>query len=141
MENLAVFDNNNVSLEQDITNTNDIYTSINLDAPENKAKLFKAMNNPDERIADMINKEIKVTDIFCEMIECTNEDGNVTICPRVVLIDEKGKSYYAVSTGIYNSVKKLIAIFGVPTWNPAITIIPKQISKKDRKILTLDVKF
>lgn len=141
MNDIMPFEETNVSLTSDLTNSSDSYTSIDISSPENKAKLFKAMNNPDERISDMINKEIKVTDIYVEVIECANDNGEVTKCPRVVLIDDKGKSYYAVSTGIYNSVKKLIKIFGLPTWNPAITITPKQITKKDRKILTLDVKF
>ena len=108
------------------------------DTPEEKATLFNAMNNPDERIADHINETIAVKDLYCEVVQCVNQEtGEVSTCPRIVLIDDKGKSYASVSLGIYSAMKKLMSIYGQPTWDKPIKVKVMQISKGTRKMLSL----
>ena len=116
------------------------FTSMVATTNEEKAKLYNAMNNPDERISDNINKQIKAKDLYVEVVNCTNtETGEVTACPRIVIIDDKGKSYQAVSIGIYSALKKIIQVYGAPTWETPINLEVKQITKGDRKMLTLNV--
>lgn len=116
------------------------FTSMVAVTTEEKAKLYNAMNNPDERISDNINKQIKAKDLYVEVVNCTNtETGEVTACPRIVIIDDKGKSYQAVSIGIYSALKKIIQVYGAPTWETPINLEVKQITKGDRKMLTLNV--
>ena len=132
-------ENQNTIME--LTANTTMYSSVKVETPEAKALLFNAMNNPAYRIADCINKVIMVKDIFVETVECVNkESGEVSTCPRVVVIDADGVGYVAVSTGIYNAIRKVIAIFGEPTWENPIPLEVKQISKGDRKILTFNVK-
>jgi hypothetical protein len=116
------------------------FCSMKADTPKAKASLFKAMNNPEKRIADCINEVINAKDLFCEVVQCTNkETGEITPCPRVVIIDDKGIGYQAVSLGVFSAFKKLIAVYGSPTWATPLKLKVKQITKGDRKLLTFDV--
>lgn len=124
----------------DMTTAKTQFTSVVAVTDEDKARLFNAMNNPDERISNMINMKIMAKDLYIEVVNCTNtETGVVTACPRIVIIDDKGKSYQAVSIGIYSALKKVIQVFGSPTWEKPIPLEVKQITKGDRKMLTLNV--
>lgn len=106
-----------------------------------KKLLFNAMNNPEKRIGDCINETINIKDVFCEIVNCTNKDtGDVTICPRIVLINEKGVGYQAVSLGIYSALKKIFRVFGMPNeWSSPLKIKVIQVTKGERKMLTLNV--
>lgn len=116
------------------------YCSVQGGDRKAKAMVYNAMNNPEHRIGDCINKKIKVKDVLCEIIDMTDENtGEVIQAPRVVLIDEKGESYQAVSNGIFNAVKKAIAVFGAPTWDEPLEILIKQISFGKNQMLTFDV--
>lgn len=117
------------------------YCSVVANDEKSKKALFNATNNPDFRLAAFVNKPIKVKDIFVEVVECTNkETGEVRSCPRVVLIDDKSKSYTCVSVGVFSALKKLFAIFGTPdTWDKPIEVTPVTIQKDKFSILTLNI--
>ena len=134
------FSDEGFDLSIDMNSARTQYTSMVASTPEQKAKLFNAMNNPDKRIADCINMRIKAKDLYIEVVDCTNEEtGEVTACPRIVIIDEKGVSYQAVSVGIYSALKKVIQVYGEPTWNEPITFEVKQITKGKKQMLTLNM--
>ena len=81
-------------------------------------------------------------EVFVEIVNCINEEtGEVKACPRTVLIDTKGVGYTAVSIGVFSSLKKLFQVFGTPTWETPITIIPKQITKGTKKITKLSIQY
>lgn len=124
----------------DLTSAQTQFCSMNAETDEDKAKLYNAMNNPDKRLADCVNMTIKAKDLYVEVVNCTNEEtGEVTACPRIVIIDDKGVGYQAVSIGIFSALKKVIQIFGVPTWEKPVLLEVKQITKGNRKMLTLNV--
>lgn len=129
------------SFVNDLENdNNDIFCSFTADKPEDKKKLYKVMTNPDHKLADFINKTISVTDIFSENCQLTDgKTGEVKTMPRIVLIDKDGVSYQCVSYGIYNSIKKLIQIYGLPTWEEPIDLLVKQIKAGDKNILSLEI--
>ena len=124
----------------DLTSRQTSFCSMEAKTQAEKVKLYQAMNNPAKRLSDCINLEIKLKDVYVEAVNCTDEDGNVHICPRIVLIDENGVGYTCVSIGIYSSLKKLFQIFGVPTYKQPLTVVPTQITAGQNKILTLNVK-
>ena len=135
-----MFADEGFNIVADMTTAKTQYTSMIAESDEAKAKLFNAMNNPDFRIADFINKTINAKDLYIEVVNCTNtETGEVTACPRIVIIDTNGKSYQAVSIGIYSALKKVIQVYGAPTWDKAIKLEVKQVTKGERKMLTLSV--
>ena len=129
------------SFVNDLENDNsDIFCSFTAEKPEDKKKLYKVMTNPDHKLADFINKTISVTDIFSENCQLTDgKTGEVKTMPRIVLIDKDGVSYQCVSYGIYNSIKKLIQIYGLPTWEEPIDLLVKQIKAGDKNILSLEI--
>lgn len=134
------FEDEGFSLVMDMTTAQTQFCSMKAETDEEKAKLFNAMNNPDERLSDSINKQIKAKDLYIEVVQCTNEEtGEVTSCPRIVIIDDKGKSYQCVSIGIYSALKKVIQVYGAPTWETPVKLEVKQITKGARKMLTLNV--
>lgn len=137
MENAMMTLDVSAELSEQSTST---YCSIKGGDRATKAKLYNASNNPDHKVGDFINKSIKVKDVLVEAIDIVDEDsGKIERAPRVVLIDDKGKAYQAVSMGIFNAVKKAIQIFGEPTWDEPIEFTVKQVSVKNGSMLTLDV--
>lgn len=132
---------NNVDYVAQIESDSISYCSMKADTEEDKIKMFNALNGSSDRITDCINMELNIKDVYIETVVCKNEfTGEETTCPRTVLIDEDGKGYSAVSIGVFSSLKKLFQVFGTPTWEKPITIIPKQITKGDKKITTLSIK-
>lgn len=124
----------------DMTSAQTQFCSMKAETEAEKASVFNAMNNPEKRLADCINMVIKAKDLYIEVVNCTNEEtGEVTACPRIVIIDDKGVGYQAVSLGIYSALKKVIQVFGVPTWEKPIALEVKQVTKGARKMLTLNV--
>lgn len=97
--NLITLDGYN--LEAELRGEEISFCSFVPDSKEGQAILFKAMNNPTNRISDMINKQICVKDVYCEVVQVTNAQGEVSMQPRTVLIDMNGDSYQCVSTGIF----------------------------------------
>lgn len=115
------------------------FCSIKEDSLEAKKLVYNASNNPTHKIDDYINKEIALKDVFVEIIELANENtGELEQAPRIVLIDDKGESYQCVSTGIFGSLKKLMAVFGEPTWEEPIHVVVKQVKVKRGTMLTLE---
>ena len=134
------FEDEGFSVVVDVTSAQLSFCSMKAESHEQKTALYNAMNNPDKRLADCINMQIKAKDLFIEIVNCTNEEtGEVNACPRIVIIDDKGVSYQAVSIGIYSALKKAIQVFGAPTWAKPVTFEVKQISKGSKKMLTLNV--
>ena len=147
MENEKTFDlevtrnDENTNMVADLTTRTTQYCSMTATTEEEKAALFNATNNPEHRLADMINSEIAVKDVFVEAVNCTNEEtGEVTVCPRIVLIDTDGIGYACVSLGIFSAIKKLFGIYGEPSvWSAPLKLVVKQVTKGARKMLTLNV--
>lgn len=119
------------------------FCSFATDKPEDKVKLFNMTTDPDKQLGDCIGDVINVKDVYVEVVDLTPKDdkGNPTGEPqpaaRTILIAEDGTSYACVSSGIYNSLCRLIAIFGMPTWHEPLKLKVKQISKGKNRILSL----
>lgn len=134
------FEDEGFNVVVDMTSAQTQFCSMKAESHVEKAALYNAMNNPDKRLADCINMQIKAKDLYIEVVNCTNEEtGEVNACPRIVIIDEEGTSYQAVSIGIYSALKKAIQVFGAPTWHEPVTLEVKQITKGNKKMLTLNV--
>lgn len=115
--------------------------SFTVETVEDKKKLFKVATAPDHNVAEYIGKSIKIKDVYAEVVHMTNQEtGEVTDGIRMVIIDDKGESYQCVSSGMWNAFTRMRAIFGNPTYDPAISIEIKQIDKGvNKKILSFDI--
>ena len=103
-----------LDIGKDLTSGKSGWCSLIPKNDEDAATLFNAIGSP-EKIADHINEVIEVSHIYAEVIQVVSEANGETVnVPRVVLIDQKGKGYQAVSVGIYNAAKRLLQLFGTP---------------------------
>ena len=129
MNNTVLYDLNNA----------ESYCSINGDTREAKVAMYNAINSPDHKLSDFVGKKLNIKDISIERVENpSDETGEMVANARVVLIDENGESYTCVSSGIYSAIKKLVAVFGEPTWEPALPVEIQNLStKRGRKTMTL----
>lgn len=123
-------------------NATSVYCSVQGGDRKTKALVYNASNNPEHKVADFINKVINVKDVLVEIIQVENEEtGELEEAPRVVLIDDKGAAYQAVSAGMFSAIKKAIQIFGQPTWDEPLPMLIKQVSVKRGSMLTAEVKL
>lgn len=130
-------ENNLALVAQD---NNEIFCSFSPDTVEGKKNLYKAITNPDHKITDFVGKEIVIRDVVvatCQFVD--EETGETTPGNRTILIDANGVSYGCSSTGVYNALRNLIAIFGSPTWADGLTVRVGQISKGVNRIITLEI--
>lgn len=144
-QNLAVMnDDTGAELIASITDSVPlIYSSFKPTSPEEKATMFNIMNGDCKRLGDMVNIPLAIKDVFVEVVDMLDKNtGEVIKAPRIILIDKDNVGYACVSKGVFGSLKKLMMpdMFGQPTWEPAINIIPQRIQKgADRSILTLSI--
>lgn len=140
MENqIAVVNEMNLVADLDAARQQ-VFCSFPTDTKEEKARLYNVSSNPDFKIAEVVGQEINVKDIYCEIASVVNRDtGEVSQLPRVVLIAHDGKSYASVSNGIFNAVRKLIQVFGMPTWDDPVAVRVKQINIGKNRMYTLEV--
>ena len=107
---------------------NNMYCSIVTDTEESKKELFNALETCDALLNDCVGTEISIKDIYVEEKQVIDETtGELKNKYRTILFDENGQTYATGSYGIYNVIKKLISIYGYPTWDPSIKV---KVSKK-----------
>lgn len=138
--NIAVFNEDGMNLIADLTTpTTSAFCSLIPQTEDEEKILYNATMSPAKRVGDCINEVINLRHVFCEIITVTNEEtGEVSRVPRTVLIDDNGIGYQCVSTGVFNAIKKLFAIKGMPdTWVKPVAVKVQQITKGKRQILTL----
>lgn len=142
VSSVVVYNQKDLSVNLEDQSSN-FFSSLKGDSREEKTRLFKAKSNPDKRLSECINQKIYAKDLYMEVVNLTNkETGEIEQCPRVVLIDKDGVSYTSVSFGIYNALKSLCAVYGMPTWEEPIPLIVKQRQVgENKKSLTLDVDY
>lgn len=110
------------------------------DNMEQAKVIYNAMNNPTHQLADFINKPILVENFLVEITEMENEEtGELQSTPKVVLIAPDGTSYFAMSKGIFNSMRNACTAFGMAPWSGGIKFIVKQIKVGRGSMLTLDI--
>lgn len=126
-------------LEATFTTRSQAMCTKEADTFEGRGALYNAINKPQHKLSDFINKTIRVEDVYMEIVEMEGRDGEKQKGVRTVLFDVNGESYACVSGGIYNALKKLAATFGAPTWKGGLPLEVVQIKKGDRSILTLNV--
>ena len=134
---------------QNITNaaSGAMITSLRANPNDRAAsvRVFNAMNNPTDRVANHINETIEVQDYLIEMTQIEDTDsygnglGSYSVVPRVVLVAPDGTSYQAVSYGIANAIRNVVIVCGDAPWSPAVQLKIKQVPTKRGSMLTVDM--
>lgn len=135
MENLNLTLTNPTEEQQNPT-----FCSFHPETAQDKAKLYRAMTNPNHKLNECINQEIPLQDVYVELVNMTNnETGEIQKVPRCVLFAADGQTYAATSTGIYNALRRLFAVYGVPHWEEPIPVVIRQLQMGAKRFYTLDV--
>ena len=119
---------------------NKIYCSIVAETEESKKQLFNALETCDALLNDCVGQEIEIKDIYVEEREVADEEtGEIRPKYRTILFDANGQTYATGSYGIFNIVKKIVSIYGLPTtWeNPIKVKVSKRPIGNGKQSLTL----
>ena len=107
---------NNIVLFNKENQERQMYATIDASSKENKAKLFNATENADVLANDCVGEEFTLVDAYIERIPSIDEEtGEQKIKYRTILFGDDGKTYASGAYGIYNTVAKILQIYGVET--------------------------
>lgn len=119
-----------------------MYCSIVPQDDKDKARIFNAINNTDERIADHKNEVINVTDVIAHTVEMADEQGNMIPQTRVILIDDEGKTYGATSTGMMSALKMIFPIVGMPPYAKPLPLkIVEKTGRRGYRFLSVAIEY
>ena len=105
---------------------------------EEKKELFNALESCDALLNDCVGQEIAIKDVYCEERETVNDEGVVVKRYRTIHFDVNGQTYATGSYGIFNIIRKLITIYGMPTWEKGIKVkVAKRPLGNGKSTLTL----
>lgn len=110
-------------------NNKEMYCTMDLDKEDNKIALYNSLQECDVRINDIKGSIIEIVDMFVEKKEVAlrdektdeliydEETGEVKtkVRFRTILFGVDGTTYVSSAYGIYNSLKQIVSIFGVPS--------------------------
>ena len=134
---------NNIVLFNKENNERQMFATIDVTSKENKAKLFNATENADVLANDCVGETFTLVDAYIERIPSFDEEtGEQKIKYRTILFGDDGKTYASGAYGIYNTVAKILSIYGVETLHSeGLEVeIAKGTSKGNKTRLFLKVK-
>ena len=117
-----------------------VYCSKITESEEDKKELFNALESCDVLLNDCIGQEIEIKDIYVEEKQVIDiVTGELKTKYRTILFDKSGQTYATGSYGIYNVLKKIVQIYGLPTnWkNPLKVKVVKRPIGNGKQSLTL----
>ena len=115
------------------------YCSKIAESEEEKKDLFNALETCDALLNDCVGQEIDIKDVYCEEREITDEEtGEIKKKYRTILFDMNGQTFATGSYGIFNIMRKLMAIYGMPTWKNGLKVkVAKRPIGNGKSTLTL----
>lgn len=127
-----------LNIARDMTGGGKGFCTMTAEDKKAKITLFNACSNPD-KISAIIGKRIDLLHFFVEVVQVISEQsGELVNVPRCVLIEKNGKGYQAVSIGMYNSLKRIVSMFGLPdTWDSPLAVEVQQIETKKGRTFNL----
>ena len=117
-----------------------VYCSKLAETEKEKKELFNALETCDALLNDCVGQEINIKDIYVEEKQVVdNETGELKTKFRTILFDESGQTYATGSYGIFNVLKKIVSIYGLPTtWEKPLKVkVAKRPIGNGKQSLTL----
>ena len=129
-----------LNLAKDITGGGKGFCTMQAVDKKAKATLFNACGNA-EKLSSYIGKRIDLLHFYVEVVQIVAEEsGEIVNVPRCVLIDKNGKGYQAVSIGMYNTLKRIVSMYGLPeTWDEPLAVEVQQVETKKGRTFNLIV--
>ena len=100
---------------------------------EERSELFNALSAKSTNISEMIGKIINLTNVVFQGRNFTDEDtGEYRKAMRVIFIDNEGGVYHSYSSGVLNSVKTFLSVYGTPdTWEQPIPVTVERVTLRN----------
>ena len=117
-----------------------VYCSKVAETEKEKKELFNALESCDALLNDCVGQEIEIKDIYVEEKQVMDDEtGEIKTKYRTILFDENGQTYATGSYGIYNILKKIVQIYGLPeTWEKPLKVkVSKRPIGNGKQTLTL----
>ena len=117
-----------------------VYCSKVVETEKEKKELFNALETCDALLNDCVGQEIEIKDIYVEEKQVMDDEtGEIKTKYRTILFDENGQTYATGSYGIYNVLKKIVQIYGLPeTWEKPLKVkVAKRPIGNGKHLLTL----
>ena len=117
-----------------------VYCSKVAETETEKKELFNALESCDALLNDCVGQEIDIKDIYVEEKQVADsETGEIKTKYRTILFDVNGQTYATGSYGIYNILKKIVQIYGLPeNWEKPLKVkVAKRPIGNGKQSLTL----
>ena len=116
-----------------------MYCSKTVEKEEEKKELFNALESCDALLNDCVGQEIDIKDMYVEEKQVIDETGELKTKFRTIIFDESGQTYATGSYGIFNVLKKIVGIYGLPsTWEKPLKVkVSKRPIGNGKQSLTL----
>ena len=117
-----------------------IYCSKVAESEKEKKELFNALESCDALLNNCVGQEIEIKDMYIEEKQVVDEEtGELKTKFRTILFDENGQTYATGSYGIFNVLKKIVSIYGLPTtWEKPLKVkVAKRPVGNGKQSLTL----
>ena len=119
-----------------------IYCSKVAENEKEKKELFNALETCDALLNDCVGQEIEIKDIYVEERQVIDEEsGEIKNKFRTIIFDKSGQTYATGSYGIFNVLKKIVGIYGLPTtWEKPLKVkVAKRPIGNGKQSLTLTI--
>lgn len=98
-------------------------TSLNLDKPDNRRALARAMGGDLLQLTEQVNAELDIANYLVHEYDKSDEEtGEVTRLVRLVVFSGDGTPLQCVSKTLLNSLKHLTYAFGPCPWDPPLKV-------------------
>ena len=117
-----------------------VYCSKVAETEKEKKELFNALESCDALLNDCVGQEIDIKDMYVEEKQIIDDEtGEMKTKYRTILFDENGQTYATGSYGIYNVLKKIVQIYGLPaSWEKPLKVkVAKRSIGNGKQSLTL----
>lgn len=116
----------------DARRDNKLIASFPVETEDDRKMLYNAVQTTEDRISDLINMNINITGVICQPVQIEDDvTGELKDAMRTILFDDEGRSFACASTGMYQAVCALDAI-----WAPASTWRENPVPAKIRQVDT-----
>lgn len=125
-----------VQLAAEVMQTGMSYTDYNTSDRKAAVDFCNAVSNPTGRLKEHVNEVLDMEHVSIEVAELKTGE----LAPRIIIVTADGNSYQCVSIGVYQSLKRIFALFGTPeTWAEPLKIKPVLTSTAKGQVLSLQL--
>lgn len=118
-----------------------VFSSFAASTHGERTEILRVMTNSSP-LDEMIGKSLALKHFVIQQIEMPDQDtGELRAVPRVILVDADGKSYHAISSGVFSSLKNFVGILGMPSeWPEPLTVtVIQDKTNKGYRVFTLRI--